>query len=268
MRTPSLALALALLSSACSSRDSRAAADSALNSDLSLAAQQAPPALAISDTALTPVSAPAPTPVAQKPKPRPRPTPASYSPAPTPAPAAPAAGIVAAGTQVAMNAGSRVCTGSSRPGDKFTATLTSAAVGSNGAVIPSGSKAVIEVASATSGGDGQEAQLLFRVRSIETPAGDVYTVAGDVQPNTALERVRAEENSRRTDTKKVLGGAIAGAILGQAIGKDAKGTIIGAAAGAAAGTVAAKATAKYESCLPAGGMLSLTFSDPVRVTLH
>ena len=199
--------------------------------------------------------------MAERPTPRPEPE----EPAPAPAPRT---GTIGAGTQVAMSSGNRVCTGSSRPGDKFVATLTSAAVGSNGAVIPAGSKAVVEVASATSGTDGTDASLLFRVRSIETPSGAVYTVSGDVTPQAELQKVRAEENSKKSDAKKVIGGAIAGAILGQMMGKDTKATVIGAAAGAAAGTVAAKATAKYESCLPAGSTLTLTINDPVRVPLQ
>ena len=275
MRTRSLLVVAALALSACR-QDKSASSESALNSALSLAAQQQPASTpAISDTALTPVSSPAPAasrPTAPRPRPRPtqvaeRPTPRPEPEEPAPAPA-PRTGTIGAGTQVAMSSGNRVCTGSSRPGDKFVATLTSAAVGSNGAVIPAGSKAVVEVASATSGTDGTDASLLFRVRSIETPSGAVYTVSGDVTPQAELQKVRAEENSKKSDAKKVIGGAIAGAILGQMMGKDTKATVIGAAAGAAAGTVAAKATARYESCLPAGSTLTLTINDPVRVPLQ
>ena len=275
MRTRSLLVVAALALSACR-QDKSASSDSALNSDLSLAAQQQPASTpAISDTALTPVSSPAPAasrPTAPRPRPRPtqvaeRPTPRPEPEEPAPAPA-PRTGTIGAGTQVAMSSGNRVCTGSSRPGDKFVATLTSAAVGSNGAVIPAGSKAVVEVASATSGTDGTDASLLFRVRSIETPSGAVYTVSGDVTPQAELQKVRAEENSKKSDAQKVIGGAIAGAILGQMMGKDTTATVIGAPAGAAAGTVAAKATARYESCLPAGSTLTLTINDPVRVPLQ
>ena len=276
MRTRILLAATALALAACSRQDKQASADSALNSDLSLAAQQQPASTpAISDTALTPVSSPAPAAAKPStPRPRPRPTPVASRPTPRPEPEAPApapaprTGTIGAGTQVAMSSGNRVCTGSSRPGDKFVATLTSAAVGSNGAVIPAGSKAVVEVASATSGTDNADPSLLFRVRSIETPSGAVYTVNGDVTPQGEYEKVRAEENSKKSDAKKVIGGAIAGAILGQMMGKDTKATVIGAAAGAAAGTVAARATAKYESCLPAGSTLTLTINDPVRVPLQ
>jgi hypothetical protein len=272
-----LAAALFALAACSDSKDSSSAADSALDNDLTLAAQAQPAELAIADTALTPVSGPrepirsAPT----TPKPRPKPAPARVTPPPEPEPEAeparapsPRTGTIAAGTTVSLNTGSRVCTGVNRPGDKFTAVLTGAAVGSNGVVIPAGSKAVVEVASATSGQDGLEPSIAFRVRSIETPSGAVYRITGDATSSNPLEKQRAESNSKKTDAKKVIGGAIAGAILGQAIGKDAKGTIIGAAAGAAAGTVAAKATAKYDACLPENSLLTLSFGEPVEIPLQ
>ena len=271
-----LYIAALLALAACGTSDKSANADSALNEDLTLAAQAQPTELAIADTALTPVSGPR-EPIRSAPatpKPRPRPTPARVTPPPQEQETEPAAaparrvGTIAAGTTVSLNTGSRVCTGVNRPGDKFMAVLTGAAVGSNGVVIPAGSKAVVEVASATSGQEGAEPSIAFRVRSIETPSGAVYRVTGDATSSAALERQRAEANSRKTDAKKVIGGAIAGAILGQAIGKDAKGTIIGAAAGAAAGTVAAKATAKYDACLPENSLLTLSFAEPVEIPLQ
>ena len=278
MRSRFLLAAAMLALAACADANETASADSALDNDLTLAAQAQPTELAIADTALTPVSGPR-EPIRSAPsttRPKPRPAPARVTPPPReqepePEPAAapaPRTGTIAAGTTVSLNTGSRVCTGVNRPGDKFMAVLTGAAVGSNGVVIPAGSRAVVEVASATSGQQGAEPSIAFRVRSIETPSGQVYRVTGDATSSAALERQRAEENSRKTDAKKVIGGAIAGAILGQAIGKDAKGTIIGAAAGAAAGTVAAKATAKYDACLPENSMLTLSFAEPVEIPLQ
>ena len=265
---PAAVLALA----ACTGSDKQASADSALNSDLTLAAQAAPSELAIADTALQPAPEPEPVRKAAPPRPKPRANTAVLTsprndPQPEPAPARPSTGTIAAGTRLTMTSGTRMCTGQARPGDKFVATLTSAAVGSNGAVIPVGSKAVMEVAQATSGADGQEPVLLFRVKSIETPEGKIIAATGEATSSNALERVRAEENSRKTDAKKVIGGAILGALAGQAMGKDTKATVIGAAAGAAAGTIAAKATAKYDSCLPAAAQLTLTLSDAVQVPL-
>ena len=274
MRLRHLLPAAALALAACSSPDRTANSDSALNADLTLAAQAQGQELAIADTALQPAPEPAPVkkaPPAPRPKPRANTavltTPRPAEPAPEPTPARPSTGTVASGTQLTLSSGARMCTGQARPGDKFIALLTSAAIGSNGAVIPVGSKAVMEVAQAVSGQDGQEPVLVFRVKSIETPEGKIIAATGEATSSNALERIRAEENSKKTDAKKVIGGAILGAIAGQAMGKDTKATVIGAAAGAAAGTVAAKATAKYDSCLPEQSQLRLTLSEAVQVPL-
>ena len=206
----------------------------------------------------TPRTTPAPAPVVRTPAPAPDPTPVYTppAPAPEPAPAAAPRSMIAAGTAMSLSVGSRVCT-SNRPGDKFVATLSEPVTGSNGASIPAGSRAVVEVASVTPGTDGGEAQIVFRVRTISTDQGPVAPV-GDAIPQEGLEKVRIEGGS---DAKKVAVGAVAGAILGQMIGKDTKGTVIGAATGAAAGTIAARAGAKYDGCLPPGGKVRLVLAE-------
>ncbi|HEV8234834.1 MAG TPA: glycine zipper 2TM domain-containing protein [Gemmatimonadaceae bacterium] len=158
-----------------------------------------------------------------------------------------------------MTSGGRVCTETNRPGDKIVATVDSPVSGTNGAVIPAGSKVVLEIASIT---PGDQAQILFRVRALYVNDSS-YSVAGSVTPSTPLERVKVANPDANADKKKVIGGAIAGAILGQMIGHNTKGTVIGAATGAAAGAVAAKATEKYESCLPAGASLHMTLGQAV-----
>jgi hypothetical protein len=160
---------------------------------------------------------------------------------------------------MAFALGARVCTTASI-GDPFVATLTETVTGDNGARIPAGTRAVVEVASVSQGSNNQDAVLTFRIRSIATDDGSVRP-AGEATPLDSLERVRAEQKG--SDAKKVAGGAIAGAIIGQILGKDTKGTVIGAAAGAAAGTAAAIATAKYEGCLPSGGRIRLALAEPL-----
>ena len=169
--------------------------------------------------------------------------------------------MIAAGTTMAFTVGSRVCT-TNLVGDKFVGTLSETVTGSDGARIPAGSRAVVEVASVTPGANNKDAEITFRVRSIATDDGTLIPV-GDAAPLDTLERVRAEQKG--SDVKKVAGGAIAGAIIGQIIGKDTKGTVIGAAAGAAAGTAAAIATAKYDGCLPSGGRIRLALAEPLEI---
>jgi len=289
----------------CTDRDrgERAAgADSALARDLELATQDAPE-LTPGDTALgaplpaapepAPVPSPRPTPPApERPTRRPsasrpatpRPTTASR-PAPAPAPSsadqsAPAGpvpaptptpeprsdvGTLAAGTAIGLATNQRVCTTSNRVGDKLTATVSGNVVGTNGLVVPDGSKAVLEIASITRGAQPESTQIAFRVRAMY--AGErPLPVTGEVAAREQLEKTRT--TSKGSDAKKVIGGAVAGAILGQVLGRGTGATVIGAAAGAAAGTAAAKVTEGYEGCLPAGSALRFTLAEKVEAPLQ
>lgn len=180
-------------------------------------------------------------------------------PAPLPAPASAPARVIGAGTGIVMTSGGRVCTETNRPGDKIVATVDSPVSGTNGALIPAGSKVVLEIASVT---QGDQAHIDFRVRGLYVN-DSLYPATGTVSPTTPLERVKVANSDANADKKKVIGGAIAGAILGQIIGHNTKGTVIGAATGAAAGAVAAKAGEKYENCLPAGASLHMTLGQSV-----
>ena len=261
---------------ACSDRRRAASADSDLARDLQMAGQtNAQPTF--QDTALS-SSAATVRDAAPAKKPTPAPTRSSrperhMSPPPAPldvnpsikaaapvmaaAPAAAPSREIGAGTGIVMTSGGRVCTETNRPGDKIVATIDSPISGSNGAVIPAGSKVVLEIASVT---PGDQAHIDFRVRALYVN-DSLYNVAGTVSPTTPLERVKIANPDANADKKKVIGGAIAGAILGQIIGHNTKGTVIGAATGAAAGAVAAKAGEKYEACLPAGSSLHMTLAQ-------
>jgi hypothetical protein len=271
---------------ACSDhRTNNAAADSVLSHDLALANQATTPQPTFEDTALSStakVQAPKPEPKAPTPRPtrnttrreltkspvevpsdaNPHPVAAAQMPNPAPAPAAAASKEIGAGTGFSVTSGAKVCSSTNRPGDKIVATIDSPITGSNGAFVPAGSKAVLEVASVNPGDSPENAQIAFRVRSIYV--NDVsYNVDGSVTSSTPLERGEVPNSDPNADKKKVIGGAIAGAILGQIMGHSTKSTVIGAAAGAGAGAVAAHATKKYEACLPAGASLHVTLAQAV-----
>lgn len=286
-----LAAATALVTlAACGDRraSDRAAADSALTRDLTLAsAPTVQPTF--QDTAVAPAPAaakqrkeepPAPAPVRRRSAPRPRvesprpveqhtlppqpvPQPVAQAPAPAPVPAAaPARREIGAGTGFSLTTGSKVCTSSNLPGDKIVATLNNAVTGTNGAVIPAGANVVLEVASASAGQNGASPQITFRLRSIVVN-DQTYTVSGNVTTLDSLQRTKVAGADPNADKKKVIGGAIAGAILGQIIGHNTKGTVIGAAAGAAAGAAVAKSGEKWEGCLPAGAALRVSLTEPI-----
>lgn len=277
------AAALALLGGCrerASAPDTTLATDSSLAQDLAMAQRNAPGPLIFNDApagAAQPASpaagAPAPrrappraTAVVPRPAPRPAPRSAPATPSPAPAAAAsapaagPAAGVIGAGTRLGMTMNGRVCAATALAGDKFTATLTSAATGSNGAVIPAGATVVIEVASVDRADPIEQSRIGFRVRAIDVN-GVARPTEGDVVTLGSLEAVQGAGNDRN----KVIGGAVAGAILGRILGGSTKATVLGGAAGAAAGTVVAGRGRTTDACLPDGAPLRLTLSRDLTV---
>jgi hypothetical protein len=265
------------------STDGTSSLDSAFARDIELAQRQAPPQTVFNDapiggsTAAAPeASAPAPTPArAPRPTPTPRresprapvmrtprpttpaPTPVARAPEPAPAAAASAA-VIGAGARVGMTMNDRTCT-TALAGDKFTATVSAATVGSNGAVIPAGATVVLEVTSVERADPVEASRIHFHVRAIDVD-GQLYPGEGEL---TTLSQMETERMSGGSDRTKVVGGAVAGAVLGRILGGGAKGTVIGAAAGAAAGGAAAKRSQGARACLAAGSSLQLTLSRDI-----
>lgn len=172
------------------------------------------------------------------------------------------AATIGAGTSIAMTSGARVCTNTHKPGDRFTATVTNAVQGSNGAVIPAGATAVVQVTSVERSENANDpARLGLVVQSVRF-GGKTYPIDASIT-NVATETAR--ESTKGDDAKKVIGGAIAGAVIGQILGKDTKSTVIGAATGAAAGTAIAMGTGDYAGCIPAGGAITVRLNSPAQI---
>jgi hypothetical protein len=278
-----LALTITFAIAACSNggnkTDTTLAQDSALNRDLQLATGDSAAQPQLKD--VPPATAtPEPAPKAPATRPSTRPTTRPTKPAPTPEPAAPprtasgntvtpgekssagGVGAIASGTTLTMASTSKVCTNTNKVGDRFTATLSEAVTGSNGAVIPAGATAEIEVTKLKKSENANDnIEMGFAVRTISF-GGNTYNVDADVS-SAAVDRVRS--STKGNDAKKVLGGAVLGAVIGQVIGKDAKGTVIGAAGGAAAGTAAAAATANYDGCVNDGGRIVVKLTSPLTI---
>ncbi|HEX6534409.1 MAG TPA: YMGG-like glycine zipper-containing protein [Gemmatimonadaceae bacterium] len=174
-----------------------------------------------------------------------------------------AVATIPAGSVINLASSDRVCTNTNKPGDRFTATVSDAVVGSNGAVIPAGAKAVLQVTSLKrSNNTTDPIQMAFNVVSLSWN-GKTYPVDASID-HMDVEKVR--NSSKGNDAKKVVGGAVVGAILGQVIGHNTKSTVIGAATGAAAGTAVAMGTANYEGCVPTGGNIRIKLNSPTTVT--
>lgn len=173
-------------------------------------------------------------------------------------------GVIASGEQISLYSGQRVCTNTNAVGDRFTATLVEAVQGSNGAMIPAGATAIVEITRASrSNGANDPVELELAVRSISIN-GRSYQVSSSVT-SAQVDRVRTETGS--DDARKVATGAAIGAIAGQILGRRTKSTVIGAATGAAAGAVIAARTAHYDGCIPTGGRIAIRLTEPLYVQL-
>ncbi len=286
-----LALVVALAAVACTTtkKDDTLAQDSSLNRDLQMANQDttAQPALTDVPATGTPTTSAssAPTPTVRTPTraaPRPvvrTPTPTRTVPRPT-TPSQPTTtasgntvtrgpsgterrlGSIPAGAEINLTSNSRVCTNTHKVGQRFTATVSSAVEGSNGAVIPAGATATVEITELSRSENANDRiNMGFRVVSVSF-GGRTYPV--DATTTYAnVDRVRNQPKNK--DVQKVVGGAAVGAIIGQILGGSTKSTVIGAAAGAAAGTGAAAATANYEGCVPDGGRITVTLDSSTQV---
>lgn len=279
-----LALSLALLFSACSEKksDDSLAQDTSLNRDLQMANQDtaAQPALQDVPTTTAPATAPSTrAPVTRAPA-RSTPPRTSTTNKPAPKPSTPtttasgntvtkgtsgserATGSIPAGSEINLTSNSRVCTNTHKVGQRFSATVSNTVTGSNGASIPAGATATVEITELNrSENVNDPVKMGFRVVSV-TFGGRTYQI--DATTTYAnVDRVKNQPKSK--DVQKVVGGAAVGAIIGQVLGKDTKGTVIGAAAGAAAGAGAAAATANYEGCVPSGGRITITLDNATTV---
>jgi hypothetical protein len=288
----SLALSFAVLTAACSdsNKSDTLAEDTSLNRDLQMANQDtlAQPALQDVPASGTPstsgpvASAPAPTRTPPRSSGSTVRTPPRTTTRPsTPAPRAPTTtasgntvtsgttgserarvGSIPAGSEITLTSNSRVCTNTNRVGQRFSATVSNTVTGSNGATIPAGATATIEITELNRSENANDpVKMGFRVVSV-TFGGRTYPI--DATTTYAnVDRVRNQPKSK--DVQKVVGGAAVGAIIGQVLGKDTKSTVIGAATGAAAGAGAAAATANYEGCVPTGGRITITLDNAATV---
>jgi len=227
--------------------------------------------------------APTPEPTPARQTPPPSPPPARQTPPPTPPPAAqpevveppapeptappeiPMVDITAStGSELEVELLQELSTRTSRPGDRFTASVTRPLIDGGMVMVPVNSLVRGEVTAVQkSGGNGEEA--IIKVTLI-----DVF-FNGRAWPLSAsvVEADPRTEGRYSTGDKaaRVGAGAVAGAILGRIVGGNSKGTIIGAAVGAAAGTAITLATEDVDAVLPEGASLRLRLDGPLTIRI-
>jgi hypothetical protein len=281
----SLALSLALFAGACSKKDDTAAADSALNKDIQLANRDTSARPALTDVPAGTAANPAPstttkttttattrsttrsanrTPTTTTKKPTTSVTSSGNTVTRNPSGSAAKIGTIPAGATLNLASGSKVCTNTNKVGDRFNASVTNAVVGSNGAVIPAGATATVEVTELKRSENANDNVVMgFRVVSVNF-GGHTYPVSATTS-YADVSKVKNQPKSK--DVQKVIGGAAIGAIAGQILGKSTKATVIGGAVGAAAGAGAAAATANYEGCVNSGSRITATLNSSTQVNI-
>lgn len=267
-------LSLALVFAACGDgKDDTLATDTSLNRDIQLANRDSAAQPALTDVPATTTN---PRPATVVPRTTaPRTTPRATAPRTTttasgntvtrtPSGTAARVGTIAAGSTLNLASGTKICTNTSRVGERFSATLTQAVSGSNGAVMPQGAVATVEVTELKRSENANDDIVMgFRIVSVSF-GGKTYPVSATTS-YAQVNKVRNQPKSK--DVQKVVGGAAIGAIAGQILGKSTKATVIGAAAGGAAGAATAAATANYEGCVDSGGRITATLNSPAQVQI-
>jgi hypothetical protein len=273
----SLALSLALFASACAKKDDTAAADSALNKDIQLANGDTSARPALTDVPAG-TAAPAPTTTTttkttttttKRPTTTTRPstpavTPSGNTVTRNPSGSAARIGTIPSGSTLNLASTSTVCTNTHHVGDRFNASVSNAITGSNGAVIPAGATANVEVTELKRSENANDNVVMgFRVVSVSF-GGHTYPISATT---TYADVSKVKNQPKSKDVQKVVGGAAIGAIAGQILGKSTKATVIGGAVGAAAGAGAAAATANYEGCVNSGSRITATLNSSTQVNI-
>lgn len=268
-RTWGALMASAVVLCACSSdkKPDTLAQDTTLNKDLQLAGKDTTAQPQLTDVPKT--TTPAPASVERRtarrtttPTPRTSTTPSGNTVTRASGGGATPVGTIPAGSTLTLASNSRVCTNTNHVGDHVTATVSNAVSGSNGAVIPAGATATLEVTQLKRSENVNDKIVMgFRILSVSF-GGHSYPVDGTVA-SAQVDRVKNQPTSK--DVQKVATGAAVGAVVGQILGKSTKSTIIGGAVGAAAGAGAAAATANYEGCVPQGGRITVTLNNSLQV---
>jgi hypothetical protein len=154
-------------------------------------------------------------------------------------------GDVAARTEIRATLDTPLSTKTSKPGDRFTATVSQPVQGRNGVVIPAGARIEGEVAEAEQGktlpGVRGRGKLNLRFRDIVLPNGQTVPLVATLVSvnNTSGKQTQKADNegevksgTKGKDVAKDVGiGAGVGTIAGLIFGSPLKGLAIGALAG-------------------------------------
>jgi len=151
--------------------------------------------------------------------------------------------------------------GTTQPGDRFTATLLEPVVVGDRVALAAGSTiegTVTDVVPASKGIKDSGGSLSLNFEKITTPTGETASMSASFAQT-------AKSTKKKAGT---IGGAAAGgALLGKIIGGSTKDAAVGAVVGGAIGTGVAAGTKGTEMKIEAGKELTITLDQPVTVHL-
>ena len=167
------------------------------------------------------------------------------------------ASVIPRGTRFTVRINESLDTRTTRPGERFTATLTRPVVVKGATVIPAGATFSGHVAtSAPSGRMKGRAVIAVTLDSVRARGARHSVDTNHVQ--------RVSSAHKKRNVALIGGGAGLGAAIG-AIAGGGKGAAIGALAGGGAGTAGAAATGKKHVRIPAETLLTFRFDAPARL---
>lgn len=170
------------------------------------------------------------------------PTASPEPPPPPPVPAAPPAGTV-----LRVRLDHALDTEHSRPGDRFTATLSEPVVVDGEEILPRGTRFVGRVTQAAPSGR-------LKGRAVLGLRLEAFEHRGQTVPVSTAAYIRTSDRHRKRNLTFIGGGSGAGALIG-GLAAGGTGALIGAGAGAAAGTATAAVTGRKHVRLPAETLL-------------
>jgi hypothetical protein len=165
--------------------------------------------------------------------------------------------VVPAETVIAVVLDQTISSKTSRPGDKFTATVESPVEVGGKVAIPKNARAEGVVNEAKAAGRFKGGAALSLTLTSVTVNGNDY----EIQTSAAM---RSSKGKGKRTAVMVGGGAAGGAAIG-AIAGGGKGAAIGALIGAAAGTGGAGLSGNRDITLPAETALDFTLLQPVHI---
>ena len=173
------------------------------------------------------------------------------NPRPSPAPEV----VVPRGTALRVRLSHAVSTETSRPGDRFAATLDEPLVIDGKTVLPRGTGVRGTIKESDDSGRLSGRAVLALTLESAVWNGRTYALATETHRSVSA-------GHKKRNAVLVGGGSGVGALIGGIAG-GGKGALIGAGAGAAAGTAGAAATGKREIRIPAESVLGFRLREPL-----